>query len=161
MTTTLQLGGADGSSIVLPIVPPHGSGAPVLAAPEPVEKPAGITTPGEFAWPGTWKLERDEANERSTVTWHGTAAFRFPWGAFDHSEQLVYHVDDANPAISAVEGEAETVETLAGRVLTYRGHLVVSSDATTFHYRYTRELLKDGTLLRTKTWREDIARDLQ
>jgi hypothetical protein len=30
-----------------------------------------------------------------------------------------------------------------------------------FNYAYTRELLRDGTVVRTKTWRESIPRDLQ
>jgi predicted acyl esterase len=161
MTTALRLGGADGSAITLPIVPAHGRAPPAFGPVEEVEVPPGITTPNDYAWPGSWKLERDEANERSTVTWHGTSDVRFPWGSFEHSEQLVYRVADADPAVSTVEGEAESVETLADRVLTYRGHLAITSDATTFHYAYTRELLRNGTVLRTKTWAEVIPRDLQ
>jgi uncharacterized protein len=161
MTTTLRLGGSAGSSIVLPIVPAHGRAASPFAAPEPVEEPPGITTTGDYAWPGSWTLERDEAAGRSTVTWRGTSALQFPWGSFEHLEQLVYHVDDAHPEKSAVEGASESVERLADRVLTYRGRLALTSDATTFHYAYTRELLRDGTVLHTRTWREDIPRDLQ
>ena len=161
MTTALRLGGAAGSSLTLPIVPAHSRAPPAFGPLEEVEMPPGVTTPNDYAWPGSWKLERDEANERSTVTWHGTSEVRFPWGSFEHSEQLVYRVADADPAVSAVEGDAESVETLADRVLTYRGHLAITSDATTFHYAYTRELLRNGTVLRTKTWAEVIPRDLQ
>jgi len=53
------------------------------------------------------------------------------------------------------------VERLADRVLIYRGHHTFTSDANTFHYSYTRELLRDGSVVRTRTWREDIPRDLQ
>jgi putative CocE/NonD family hydrolase len=161
MTTTLRLGGVDGSSVVLPIVPAHGRAPPQFAKPEPMEEPKGISTTGDYAWPGSWTFERDESTGRSTVTWRGTSALRFPWGSFDHLEQLVYHVDDAHPEKSAVEGEGESIERLADRVLTYRGHLRLTSDATTFHYAYTRELLRDGVVVRTRTWREDIPRDLQ
>jgi len=144
MTTTLRVGGAEGSSIALPIVPVQGQSPPPFAQPEPVEKPPDITTTG-----------------RSTVTWRGTSALHFPWGSYDHYEQLVYHVDDAHPADAAVEGDGESVEKLEDRVLTYRGHLRFSSDATTFHYAYTRELLRDGSIVRTRSWHEDIPRDLQ
>jgi uncharacterized protein len=161
MTTTLRLGGVDGSSIALPIVPLHGATAAAFAPPQPIEQPKDITTTGDYAWPGAWTLERDEANARSTVTWRGTSALRFPWGSFDHQEQLVYHVDDSHPADAAVEGDGESIERLADRVLTYRGHLRLKSDATTFHYDYTRELLRDGSLVRTRSWHEDIPRDLQ
>jgi len=161
MTTTLRLGGGEGSALTLPIVPAVGRSPPPFAPPEPVEKPADITTTGDYAWPGTWLLERDETTGRSKVTWRGAAALKFPWGSFDHHEQLVYHVDDADPADSAVEGDGESVETLPDRVLTYRGHLKFSSDASTFHYAYTRELLRDGSVIRKRTWQEDIPRDLQ
>ena len=161
MTTTLRLGGVEGSSIVLPVVPSQGRVPPHFTQPEPMEEPQGITTTGDYAWPGTWKLERDEVSGRSTVMWHGTSNLRFPWGSFDHLEKLVYHMDDAHPETSAVEGESESVERLADRVLVYRGHLSFASDANTFHYGYTRELLRDGRVVRTRTWREDIPRDLQ
>jgi uncharacterized protein len=161
MTTTLRLGGNTGSSIVLPVVPVHGRAPPPFAQPLPIEQPPGVTEAGDYAWPGSWKLERDELTGRTTVTWRGTAAQRFPWGSFDHFEQIVYHVDDAHPDQSAAEGEAESVERLSDRVLTYRGHLRFTSDATTFHYAYTRELLRDQIVIRTRSWREDIPRDLQ
>ncbi len=162
MTTSLRLGGSAGSAIVLPIVPAHGRAPAPFAAPVPSEEAPGVSTPGgDYAWPGSWTLERDETRGRSTVTWRGSAAMRFPWGTFDHREQVVYRVDDAHPESAAAEGEAESVERLADRVLTYRGHLTLSSDATTFHYAYTRSLLRDGILLHSRTWQEDIPRDLQ
>jgi len=161
MTTALRLGGTEGSAIVLPVVPAQGRAPQPFAGLEPVEAPPGITTPNDYAWPGSWKFERDEASERSTVTWRGTTEMHFPWGSFDHSEQLVYHVADADPAISTVEGEGESIERLSDRVLTYRGHLTVKSDATTFYYTFTRELLLDGLVVRTKSWHEAIPRDLQ
>jgi len=162
MTTTLRLGGEDGSTLTLPTVPPHGAAAPALPALEPIETPPGITEPGgDYAWPGAWKIERDETHGVSTVTWRGTSGMRFPWGSFEHSEQIVYHLEDAHPELASAQGEGESVEHLKDRVLTYRGHLSLTSDASTFHYAFTRELLRDGAVVRTRTWREDIPRDLQ
>jgi hypothetical protein len=60
-----------------------------------------------------------------------------------------------------VRGEAESVFTLKGRTLTWRGHLQVTTDQKNFDYKYTRELLKDGQVLKSKTWQERIARDHQ
>ena len=162
MTTTLRLGGNAGSAIELPVIPAHGRSPSPFASPEPLEQPPGISTPGgDYAWPGSWKLERDETTGRTTVTWHGTSAMVFPWGTFRHREQLVYHVDDAHPESAAVEGEAESVEDLKDRVLTYRGQLSLRSDASTFHYGASRTLLRDGVVVRTRSWQEDIPRDLQ
>jgi hypothetical protein len=161
MTTALRLGGVDGSTLVLPIVPLKGGAPPTFGALEPKDSPPGISTTGDYAWPGTWEVERDVAHQSSKVTWHGTSGYEFPWGTVSHSEQIVYETDDAHPAISKAQGESETIEKLKGRVLDYRGHLTVSSDAKFFHYAFTRELLRDGVVLRTKTWAEDIPRDLQ
>jgi hypothetical protein len=161
MTTSLRLGGDHGSMLILPVVPNRGRAAPAFGAVEPSAAAPGISTPNDYAWPGTWTVERDIAHQSSVVTWHGTSSYRFPWGSVEHSEQIVYEAHDAQPAVSSARGEAETVEKLADRVLTYRGHLTVTSDAATFFYTYTRELLRDGVLLRTKTWTEAIPRDLQ
>ena len=162
MTTALRLGGRDGSLIELPIIPAQGPAPPPFAAPQPSEQPPGVSTPGgDYAWPGSWTLARDELKGDTTVTWHGTSAMAFPWGSFEHREQLVYHIDDARPERASVEGEAESIERLHDRVLTYRGQLKVASDPTTFHYGASRSLWRDGVLLRTRTWQEDIPRDLQ
>ncbi len=162
MTTALRLGGTDGSAVVLPIVPNHGRDAPAFGAVEPSASPPDVATPGgDYAWPGTWTVERDIARRNSVVRWHGTSAYQFPWGSVEHSEKLVFEQEDSQPAVSTAHGDAETIEKLADRVLTYRGHLTLTSDATTFHYAYTRELLRDGVVLRTKTWTEAIPRDRQ
>ena len=48
-----------------------------------------------------------------------------------------------------------------GRELRWRGHLSVTTDQKNFYYKYTRELLKDGQMLKQKTWEETIPRDHQ
>ena len=53
------------------------------------------------------------------------------------------------------------MEHLHDRVLTYQGHLALSSDRSTFHYTASRTLLRDGVVLRTRSWKEEIPRDLQ
>jgi hypothetical protein len=162
MTTTLRLGGREGSAIELPLIPAHGRAPPPpFASPEPSEQPPGVSTPGDYAWPGSWTLARDELKGQTTVTWHGTSAMVFPWGSFTHREQLIYRIDDAHPESAAVEGEAESVEQLKDRILTYHGTLALTSEATTFHYSASRTLLRDGVVLRTRRWQEDIPRDLQ
>jgi hypothetical protein len=161
MTTALRLGGSDGSAVELPVVPEHGGRPPSFGPVEATEEAPGIHTPGDYAWPGTWKVERDEAQQRTAVRWQGTSSYEFPWGTFEHREQLLYEASDGAPAFSSVHGESESIEKLRDRTLTYRGHLVVTSDAATLHYAYTRELLRDGVMLRTRSWREDIPRDLQ
>ena len=163
MTTSVVLGGDSASHVVLPRVPVHGAAAPVFAAPEPVEEPPGITGigGGGAAWPGEWTVLRDEGRQHSTVIWKGTTAVSYPWGRFDHSEKLTYDVDDAHPDVARVQGDSEYIQAVRDHVLTWRGRLDVSSDAQTFFYSYTRSLLRDGVVIRTKTWAEPIPRDHQ
>ena len=163
MTSHLLLGGAAGSRLTLPRVPLTGMAPAPFAPPAPVEQPDWRrgNAEGGAAWPGQWTTLRDEVHQRSTVTWRGTTSAEYPWGRFDHSEQLTYDVDDAHPDIARVQGDSRYDQAIPGHVLTWIGALDVTSDATTFHYRYTRTLLRDGTVLRTRTWEEPISRDHQ
>jgi len=163
MTSSLLLGGADPSRVILPRVPVHGPAVSAFAPPEPLEEPQGIRTVGggDWAWPGEWTVLRDEVHQRSTGIWQGKVAEVFPWGRFDHTERLTYDVDDAHPATSRVQVDSESIQAVEDHTLTWRGHLDVSSDAHTFFYKYTRTLLKDGVLVRTKSWEEPIPRDHQ
>jgi uncharacterized protein len=160
MTTSLELGGSDGSRVVLPIVSEHGNVPPAFPGPEPSEERADIKSEG-FPWPGEWTVERDEARQKTTVHWKGKDAATYPWGQQSDYENLTYDADDAHPETCSVRGEAESVFALKGRTLTWRGHLLVTTDQKNFYYNYTRELLKDGTMIKTKTWQETIARDHQ
>jgi uncharacterized protein len=160
MTTSLELGKNDGSRIVLPVVPEHGTAPTAFSPPEPSEERSDVKTEG-FPWPGEWTAERDETRHKTTVHWKGEEGGKYPWGTERDYENLTYNADDAHPETSSVRGEAETVFALKGRTLTWRGHLLVTTDQKNFYYKYTRELLKDGTMIKSKTWQETIARDHQ
>lgn len=149
------------SRVMLPRVPVHGPKAPSFAAPERIEEPVGIKAIGGGTWPGEWTELRDQGKQRSTVIWKGTTAVSYPWGRFDHSEKLTYDIDDAHPDTATVQGDSEYIQAVKDHVLTWRGRLNISSDARTFFYKYTRTLMRDGVLIRTKTWEEPIARDHQ
>jgi uncharacterized protein len=160
MTTALELGGEEGSRIVLPVVPEHGTAPPAFSPPEPSDERTDIKSEG-FPWPGEWTVERDEARQKTTVHWKGKDGYEYPWGKQDDFENLTYDADDAHPEICSVRGEAESIFTLKGRTLVWRGHLLVTTDQKNFYYKYTRELLKDGTMVKSKTWQETIPRDHQ
>jgi len=160
MTTSLELGASDGSRIVMPVVPEHGIFPPAFSRPEPSEERTDIKSEG-FPWPGEWTVERDEARHKTTVHWKGQESAEYPWGKETDYENLAYDADDAHPETSLVRGEAETVFALKGRTLTWRGHLLVTTDQKNFYYKYTRELLRDGMTIKSKTWQETIARDHQ
>jgi hypothetical protein len=159
MITSLELGSA-GSRLTLPVVPLKGAPAPAFQSPQPAEERKDIKSIG-YPWPGEWTLERAEAHQKATVRWKGKAETNYPWGKEIDYESLVYDADDAHPETSAVHGEAESIFTLKGRELRWRGHLSVTTDQKNFYYKYTRELLKDGQILKQKTWEETIPRDHQ
>jgi hypothetical protein len=160
MTTSLELGGSGGSRLELPVVPVQGAAAPAFSPPEPSEQRNDIKSEG-FPWPGDWTLERDEARQKSTVHWKGKDHYEYPWGKQDDFEALTYDVDDTHPETCSVRGEAESIFALKGRTLTWRGHLQVTTDQKNFYYKYTRELLQNGQMFKTKTWKETIPRDHQ
>jgi predicted acyl esterase len=160
MTTSLELGGTNDSRLVLPVVPVHGAPAPAFEAPQPFEERKDIKSIG-FPWPGEWTVERDEARQKTTVHWKGKSETDYRWGKETDFENLTYDTDDAHPNISSVRGEAESIFALQGRELRWRGHLSVTTDQKNFYYKYTRELLKDGEIVKQKTWQETIPRDHQ
>ena len=160
MTTSLELGSSSGSRLVLPVVPLHGAPAPGFSPPQPLEQRADIKNEG-FPWPGEWTVERDEARQKTAVHWKGKDGYVYPWGTEDDFENMTYEGDDAHPETCSIQGEAESIFAFKGRTLVWRGHLLVTTDQKNFYYRYTRELLKDGQMLKSKTWQESIPRDHQ
>ena len=161
MTTTLDLGGTNGSRIVLPVVPAESSRPrPAFAEPQRAPEPEGIRYAGD-TWPGAWEICRDEVRQASHGDWSGRSETTYPWGSVTQAEQMAYDVQDAHPEAAAVRGEGTTTITLPGRVLAWRAQLEIQSDEKSFHYRLRRELSKDGVVIREKVWQETIPRDLQ
>jgi predicted acyl esterase len=160
MTTSLQLGGDRGSRLILPVVPVQGEAPPRMPPPQPSEERTDLKSFG-FPWPGEWLVTRDEGRQKTTVLWNGKMGAKYPWGTETDLERLTYEIEDAHPEVNVIQGEAETTLNLKDQVLVWSGHLSFSSDARNFFYKYTRELRKDGALIKTKTWEETIPRDLQ
>jgi uncharacterized protein len=160
MTTSLQLGGDRGSRLILPVVPVQGEAPPRMPPPQPSEERTDLKSFG-FPWPGEWRVTRDEGRQKTTVLWKGKMGAKYPWGTETDLERLTYEIEDAHPEVNLIQGEAETTLNLKDQVLVWSGHLSFSSDARNFFYKYTRELRKDGALIKTKTWEETIPRDLQ
>ena len=160
MTTSLELGAADGSQVVLPVVPVTGVTPTAFAAVEPSEERKDMQSIG-FPWPGEWTVERDLARNKATVRWKGKAEEVYPWGKESDFENLTYQVDDEHPDKCSVLGEAETIFALKNREVRWRGHLSFTTDEKNFFYSYTREVLQNGKLIKSKTWKETIPRDHQ
>jgi hypothetical protein len=160
MTTSLQLGGDNGSRLILPLVAPSLYAEPQFSASFPSEQRGDIQSLG-FPWPGDWKTERDEINAKTKVMWSGKSEEKYPWGNETDLERITYLADDNHPEASSADGECEITMALKSQTLIWKGHLTLSSDAHNFYYKYTRQLLKDGQSLKQKTWEETIPRDHQ
>lgn len=160
MTTSIQIGGKLGSVLTLPVVPGETEPPPSFKTPEASEQRADIKNSGEL-WPGEWTTLRDQVNHQTTVHWQGQTKEEYPWGNETDYEGLTYVANDARPDISSVQGEAKTVFNLKDRVLIWQGHLFLTTDLKSFHYKYTRELFKGDELVKRKTWEETIPRDHQ
>lgn len=166
MTTTLALGGVNGSRIVLPVVPAgpataaKGHPKQNFSAPAPDPHPPGMDSSGD-TWPGGYHISRDPQTGTTRVDWKGNTKATFPWGKQSNSEELHYTVSDADPAVSSVNGAANILCELKGRTVEWRVQLELHSDAKNFYYTFTRLLAENDQVLRTKTWKETIPRDFQ
>ena len=157
MTMSLSVGDG-GSRLTLPVAAPQERPAPSFLSPTPVARAPGVRSEEQVV-PIDWTLVRDGV--RATAEWHGGWHSEFPWGAERGTEALRFEVADDDPARASARGEGVTEIELPDRTLRWRGLLELSSDGVAFAYRYTRELWKDGELIRTRTWDERIPRDFQ
>ncbi len=160
MTTSLELGGNHGSQLMLPVVPQHSPPITPFQPPQPYDQRTDMRSQGVLL-PGQWSVSHELKERKTTAYWHGKSEEWYPWGKETDYESLTYTADDNHPETCSTQGEAKTVFELKGRVLTWQGHLSLTTDQKNFYYTYTREVLKDGQMVKSKTWQETIARDHQ
>src|SRR3984957_6722310 len=160
MTTSLVLGGAEGSRLILPVVPMSAGAPPHFDPAVADEALPGVDSHGD-TWPGSVTTERDEINHRTRVYWKGDSSSGFPWGHEKYHEDLTYEASDADSSVSSIHGEADTIIDAGDRDIVWRSHLQLKSDAQNFYYEYRRELVVNDRVVRKKSWKETIPRDHQ
>jgi predicted acyl esterase len=151
--------GADGTRLTLPVVPAgrvpdNVIGRPVFPDPEP--GPRIATTEGQIL-PDDWRVERTSHGE-ARAFWSGSARTEHSWGEIRDDESLTYCVADSSPCSASAEGEARTEVRVGARVITLVSRLRLSSDVADLHYRFSRELLENGAVLRKRSWASTLAR---
>ena len=162
MTSTVWLGGAEGTRVELPVVPLEAPSVPKFAKPAAGgAAPAGVSSEGETWPPQTWTVTHDLMTGKTRVAWAGDDQSAYPWGKMKDHEEMSYEASDAEPARSEVAGKASTTVELAGRVLVWSVALDVKSDENNFYYHFERHLSENGREIRAKTWDDTIARDMQ
>jgi uncharacterized protein len=170
MTTSLRLGGTDGSRIDFPVVPDQSPlPVPQFQTPQVEAAESGPTdaqTPAEMNVSSnvpalSWTVSRDPVHQQATVEWRGGSSDDYAWGHEETRELMVYRADDLHPEKSSVHGEAEMTVALKGRALVWRGFLDTSSDQENFYVQYRRELVENGTIIRSRSWQATVPRDNQ
>jgi hypothetical protein len=169
VTTLLQLGGEQASTLILPVVPagrdadgPHG--APTFAEPRPDPELPGfenIDLGNASGYGEISAVTRNPATGEATAVATNTGATQYPWGREEYRERIEHRTWDSEPWNTSMKGSHEIEVTLPGRLLLWQAELDFSSDRENFRYRYTRRLHENGELLREKSWTETIPRDFQ
>jgi predicted acyl esterase len=164
MTTTLKLGGRDGSHVVLPVVPAGKERAPSYLP--VVERPVldgyeSLNVATSSGYGEIESVERNPQNGDATATATNDSATRYPWGTELFRERIQHRTSDQRPEDTEVRASHELEIQLADRVLLLQGETKISSDKQNFYFEYSRRLSENGTLLRQKSWSETIPRDYQ
>jgi hypothetical protein len=163
-TSSLHLGDATASRVLLPVVPYEERLRPTFLPPATDPSLQGyrsikdrtVSGYGEIA-----RIERDTARDGTRVFAPNGSATEYPWGTQRFTESIVHEALDGDPATASMKGEYEISVTLKDRTLLWQSEVEMRSDAESFHYLATRRLLQDGTLVREKVWRDTIPRDHQ
>lgn len=164
MTTSLYLGGADSSHLLLPVVPPGDGPAPDFLP--PVEYPGypgykSIDVGTSSGYGEISSVDRNPQTGQVKVVATNTGGTRYPWGTETYRETIEHRTSDDHPENTSVVGTHRIEVTLKDRVLLWEAEMSFRSDMENFYYEYTRRLSKDGEPLREKTWTDTISRDHQ
>jgi putative CocE/NonD family hydrolase len=164
MTTELRLGGDEPTRLVLPVVPESRRPRPEFATPEEDPQLPGFETLDAGTVSGYGEIssiDRDPQARTTRVTARNGGLTRYPWGTERHEETIVHEASDDHPEATSVRGDYRTTVELPERTLVWEARASLRSDLESFHLSYTRRLLRDGALVRERTWQETIPRDHQ
>jgi putative CocE/NonD family hydrolase len=162
MTTSLRIGGADGSQLELPVATRRDGPAPQFQPPATDPELPGFRNLESETVSGYAEIKtivRDQREETATVTATNSGADETPWGVLRYEEKIVHEASDRDPAKASVQTRYAITLEQPQRKLTWEGVMELRSDTENFHYDYTRRLFDGGKLLREKNWKETIPRD--
>jgi hypothetical protein len=164
MTTSLQLGGADPTRVLLPVVPHEDRPKPSFLPPAKDPELPGFGTLAEETTSGYGEIsrvERDVAARSTKVVALNSGKSQYPWGTSRTEESITHQAQDDHPEAASVAGEYRTTLALKDRILVFESNVTFRSDRDNFYYDSVRRLLKDGVLVREKAWKDVIPRDFQ
>ncbi len=150
--------------LALPVVPHEDRPRPRFLPPAEDPELPGYATLEEGTASGYGeiaKIERDVPKRSTRVTALNSGASQYPWGTSRDEETIVHEAQDDLPEAASVRGEHSIEVKLPDRTLTFESRITFRGDRESFYYTGTRRLLKDGVLVREKTWEDKIPRDHQ
>jgi putative CocE/NonD family hydrolase len=164
MTSSLEMGGENGTRIVLPVIPQGEERTPDFKTPGPNPVLAGYETldSGNITgYASISAIEKDPGTGESFGFANNTGATRYPWGIERFEEEIEHRTSDENPAQTSVVGRYKLTEELDGRILEFEQNVEFTSDEKNFNLKFHRWVLVDGEPFKERIWDETIPRDYQ
>lgn len=164
MTSTLWVGGAENTQVVLPVVKTDHWDQPQFDAPQPDPVLPGFATldSGNVSgYAAITEIDRDPVTGQAVGVATNTGATRYPWGVERFEESIEHRTSDSDPGHTSVLGRYKLVQALAGRTLRFEQEVDFSSDPVNFRLTIHRRVYENDVLFREKSWDEKIPRDFQ
>jgi hypothetical protein len=156
MTTSLKLGGKDGSHVLLPIVPPGKRAAPDFLPPAAAPPAlAGFESLEEGTTSGYGEISSVDRNPQTgevKVTATNTGASRKPWGTETYRETIEHRTSDAHPENTTVIGHASPGDHARGSRAAVGGGALVHQRFRELPLQVHAPLVRE----RQETSREDL-----
>jgi hypothetical protein len=162
--TLLEIGGAKGAYIELPIMPSGKIKTPEFEQPSigPKLKGYEVLDAGNvtgYAAINSIQHDPDTGEEFGIAT--NTGATQYPWGIERFEEEIEHRTSDKNPAYTSVVGRYKITEELKDRTLDFEQNVEFRSDPENFYLSFHRWVSINGELYKEKVWQEVIPRDFQ
>jgi len=164
MTSKLELGGSQGTQIVLPQAAPATGGVPVFKTPEqdPVLAGFEVLDAGNVSGYGEIEtVQHDPVTGEAFGVASNSGGMRYPWGVERFEERIEHRTSDLNPANTSVRGIYAISEELEGRTIRFEQDVEFSSDTENFRLIFNRRVKVNGRVKHEKHWDEIIPRDFQ
>ncbi|MGH9337112.1 MAG: CocE/NonD family hydrolase, partial [Vicinamibacteria bacterium] len=132
MTTSLYLGGSDGTRVLLPVVP-HEVDRPKPSFFPPAEDPRipgyeSIDDGNPSGYGEVSSIERNPQTGAAKVVATNTGGTRYPWGTEKYRETITHETNDKEPEKTSLRGEHRMMVELENRTLVWEAELLFRSD---------------------------------
>jgi len=164
VTTTLDIGGAVGAQIELPVLTKSRYPNPVFKGPAFSPKLDGyevIDAGNVTGYAAIETIQRDELTGQAIGIARNQGATRYPWGIEHFEEEIEQRTLDHDPANSIVVGRYKITQELSDKTLAFEQTVEFKSDPINFNLKFHRWISIDGEKQQEKIWEEAIPRDFQ